>query len=102
MKFVFIAAIIALLIFGSQHFLASSTDASACTEEPLPYCAQLDRMGSHVKVTNDCEFDISVQWSFLAGSDQVHEINPGNSKQLSSFPVKIEAVSCCPELNRCW
>ena len=60
MKFVFIAAIIALLIFGSQHFLASSTDASACTEEPLPYCAQLDRMGSHVKVTNDCEFDISI------------------------------------------
>ena len=102
MKLVFIVAIIGLLVFGSQYFLAKSTGSSACTEEPLPYCAQLDRLGSHFKVTNDCEFDISVQWRFLAGSNQVHELTPGNSKQLSSYPVKIESVSCCPEMNRCW
>ena len=102
MKFVFIAAIIALLVFGSQHFLTTSTDANACTDEPLPYCAQLDRLGSHFKVTNNCEFEISVQWRFLAGNDQLHDLAPGNSKQLSSYPVKIESVTCCPEMNRCW
>ena len=102
MKLFFILAGIALVVGFTQYYLDSSPGTDGCAAEPLPYCADTSRTGSHVRVRNDCEFDITVQWEFLAGKNQLRDLAPGEQKQISSFPVKIQSVSCCPEYNRCW
>lgn len=105
MKLFFILAGIALVVVYSQYYLDSSPGTEGCAVEPLeplPFCTDTSRTGSHVRVHNNCEFDITVQWDFLAGKNQLHDLAPGEEKQISSFPVKIQSVSCCPEYNRCW
>jgi len=102
MKLFFILAGIALIVLGSQYYMDSPPDIGSCAAEPLPYCANTSRIGSNVRVSNACEFDITVQWEFLAGNNQLYDLAPGEQKQISSFPVKVQSVSCCPESNRCW
>lgn len=102
MKLFLILVGIAIVVVGSQYYFDSSTAVENCAAEPLPDCADLRRTGSHVTVLNNCEYDISVQWEFLAGANQIHDLSPGEDQRVSSFPVKVDAVTCCPENNRCW
>lgn len=105
MKLFLILVGIAIIYFGTQYYFDSpdtpDTDDS-CAAEPLPSCATTSRTGSHVTVLNNCDYDITVQWEFLAGSNQFHDISPGEEQRVSSFPVKAQKVSCCSEYNRCW
>lgn len=93
---------IVIVVVGVQYYFDSAPSIESCTAEPLPYCAETSRTGSYFTVRNNCEFDITVQWEFLAGPGQIHDMAPGEDRQVSSFPVKIDSVSCCPEYNRCW
>jgi len=102
MKLFVILAGIALVFVASQYYMDSSPGTGSCEAEPLPYCTDTDHTGSYVTVRNNCEFDITVQWDFLAGNNQFHDLAPGEQKQVASFPVKVQSVSCCPEYNRCW
>jgi len=102
MKLLFILGGIVLIVVMNQHFLDSAPTGQSCAAEPLPRCADTNRTGSYVSVNNNCEFDITVQWEFLAGKNQLYDLAPGDHKQVSSFPVKIQSVSCCSESNRCW
>jgi hypothetical protein len=101
-KLFWILALVTLVVVFTQYYFDSSPGSDGCTTEPLPYCADTSRTGSDVRVRNNCEFDITVQWEFLAGKNQLHDLAPGQQKQISSFPLKIQSVSCCPEYNRCW
>jgi hypothetical protein len=93
---------IVVAVVGAQYFLDSEPAVESCAAEPLPDCASIERTGSHVTVANSCAFDITVQWEFLAGSNQIHDLEPGQNKRVSSYPVKVDSISCCPEYNRCW
>lgn len=102
-KLFLILAGIAIVVFGTQYYFDSaSTTDEGCPAEPLPSCASTDHSGSYVTVLNRCDYDITVQWEFLAGANQFHDLAPGQEKKVASFPVKIQNVSCCSEYNRCW
>ncbi len=102
MKLFLILVGIAIVVIGSQYYFDSPPANESCAADPLPSCAALSRTGSHVTVINNCEYDITLQWEFLAGSNQVHNLSPGGTKRVSSYPIKVDSVSCCPEHNRCW
>ena len=93
---------IAIIVVGSQYYFDSEDTVESCAAEPLPSCATTSRTGSHVTVLNNCDHDITVQWEFLAGSNQLHDLSPGQDQRVSSYPIKVQNVSCCSEYNRCW
>lgn len=102
MKLFLILVGIAIVVVGSQYYFDSSTSVEECAVEPLPTCATTSRSGSHVRVDNNCEYDITVHWEFMAGSNQLHDLAPGEHQRVSSYPVKVNEITCCPEYNRCW
>lgn len=102
MKLFLILVGIALVYFGSRYFFESTDPAGGCPAEPLPSCTVTSRTGSHVTVLNECDYDVTVQWEFLAGANQLHDLAPGEDKRVSSFPVKVTDISCCSQYNRCW
>mgnify|MGYP003702720859 CR=1 FL=1 len=94
---------IAIIVFGSQYYFdTAGTNEVDCPAEPLPSCATTGHDGSYVTVLNNCDYDITVQWEFLAGSDLVRDLGPGEDQRVSSYPVKVTGISCCSEYNRCW
>ena len=96
---------IAVVVFGAR-FLSDATEfteeCSLDEREPLPFCAEQKRIGSNVTVANNCDYAITVHWEVNGGSDLIHNLTPGSEKQVASYPLKINTVSCCPLTNRCF
>ncbi|MDJ0958539.1 MAG: hypothetical protein QNI91_16855 [Arenicellales bacterium] len=101
----FIVAGVVVAVFGARYL----SDATELTEEclaeerePLPFCAEQKRIGSNVTVLNNCDYAITVHWEVNGGSDLINDLAPGSEKQVASYPLKINTVSCCPQTNRCF
>lgn len=101
----FIVASVVVVVFGARYFSDATEVLEECVvedREPLPFCAEQKRIGSNVTVVNNCEYAITVHWEVNGGSDLIHNLDPGSEKQVSSYPLKINAVSCCSQTNRCF
>ena len=97
---------IVVLWFG-YGFLSGSTEFAEeeCALEnrqPLPYCAEQQRIGNNITVANNCTYPITVHWEVTGGSDLIHELEPGVDKKVSSYPLKVSAISCCEQTNSCF
>ena len=101
----FILGCVVIIAFGVRYFSDATEVAEECAvndRQTLPQCAEQQRIGSNVTVLNNCEYPISVHWVVNGGSDLMHDLEPGGDKQVSSYPLKINAVSCCSHTNRCF
>ena len=96
---------VVVIVFAARYFMETGQNGGACDGqalEPLPDCARQQRVGSNLIVRNQCSFDITVHWDVSGGADHLVDLAPGAEKQISTFPLKIEAVSCCSQYNRCF
>lgn len=97
---------VVVVFFAAKQYSQTAPDASACSSadvlEALPECADQWRVGSNVTVENQCSYDITVHWKVTGGSDYITDLAPGAMKQVATYPLRIEAVSCCPQYNRCF
>lgn len=101
----FVVGSVAAIAFGVRYLSDATEIVEECVaedREPLPYCAEQNRIGSNITVLNNCDYEITVHWEVNGGSDLIHELAPGDEKQVASYPLKINAVSCCPQTNRCF
>lgn len=104
-QILFILVGVVIIFFGARYYTETAQVESECGTadlEPLPYCAEQKRLGSHLIVKNQCSFDITVHWDVTGGSDYLADLSPGAEKQIAAYPLKIQAVSCCPQYNRCF
>ena len=100
-----IIASVAVVVFGVRFFSDATEFMEECgvdERESLPFCAEQKRIGSNVTVANNCDYAITVHWEVNGGSDLMHDLAPGSEKQVASYPLRINAVSCCPLTNRCF
>lgn len=70
--------------------------------QPLPDCTEQQRIGNNITVANNCAYPITVHWEVTGGSDLIHDLEPGVDKQVSSYPLKVSAISCCDQTNSCF
>lgn len=104
-QIVFIVASVVVVVIGARYLSDATELAEECVadeREPLPFCAEQQRIGSNVTVVNKCDYAITVHWEVNGGSDLIYALDPGSEKQVASYPLKINAVSCCPQSNRCF
>ena len=90
---------------GARYYTETAQEDGTCDEqalEPLPECAQQQRIGSNITVKNKCDFEITVHWDVSGGADHLVDLDPGEEKHVAAFPLKIQAVSCCSQYNRCF
>jgi len=97
---------IVLLLFGYRFVPGTAEFAEEeCALEdrqPLPDCTEQQRIGSNITVANNCEYPITVHWEVTGGSDLIYDLGPGVEKRVASYPLKVNAISCCPQTNSCF
>lgn len=101
----FILVGVIIIVLGARYYKEAVQDEGECSSEdlePLPYCAEQQRVGSNVIVKNQCSFDITVHWDVSGGSDYIVDLAPGAEKQIAAYPLRIQAVSCCSQYNQCF
>lgn len=105
-QILFVLIGVVVVAFGAKYYTdGGGQEETACSVEDLeslPDCVGHERIGSNIKVKNECSFDVTVHWDVLGGSDYLTDLVPGAEKQVASYPLKIQTVSCCPQYNRCF
>lgn len=105
-QLLYVLAGILALLYGYRYIAGVTEHAKEqCLPEnrqPLPDCALMQRIGSNVTIVNQCEFPITLYWEVDRGADLIHHLDPGMQKRVTTYPLKVTGVTCCPETTFCF